>query len=250
MILGKMLPTAASVSVGTTLKTNLISCWEFEEASGTSLADANGLYPFTANNGVLINQDAGKLGKSVYLDGVNDYLNLSTVNAGLASTDTVSVSYWIKPTGIATDMGTLINAYNRNTAVGFITAIRPLTGGNIAFQCTNINGGSNTRQVISTFVPAGNWIHCVGIIYPNTTLPNLYVNNSMDNASYSSAGTVNQLYLNGSYNITLGRESYRTTPTGWYKGYITQAAIWKKALTTTEIALLYNSGNGLAYTSW
>lgn len=245
MILGKLnIPIA-----GNALKNSLISCWEFEETLGTTLYDANGNWHFTANNSPLINQDAGKLGKSILLNGINQFLNLSTTNMGLVGTDTISVSYWIKPVGITTDMGALINTYNRNTAVGFITAIRPLTGGNIAFQCTNINGASNTRQRISTFIPANQWVHYVGIIYPSTTPPDLFCNNAPDNNSLSSSGTVNQLYFGG-YNVALGRESYRTTPTGWFKGNISQAAIWKRALTATEIALLYNAGNGLTYLNW
>ena len=245
MILGKLnIPNA-----GNTLKNSLISCWEFEETAGTTLYDANGNWHFTANNTPLINQAAGKLGKSILLNGTNQFLNLSTSNMGLTSIDTISVSYWIKPVGITADMGCLINTYHRDNAQGFLTGIRPLTGGNIAFQCTNINGGLNTRQRISTFIPANQWVHYVGIIYPNTELPDLYCNNVLDNNSLSSSGTVNQLYFGG-YNVTLGRESYRPTPSRWFNGHISQAAIWKRALTTTEIALLYNAGNGLTYLNW
>jgi hypothetical protein len=35
-----------------------------------------------------------------------------------------------------------------------------------------------------------------------------------------------------------------------FKGYIDQTIVWDRALTQANVTQLYNSGNGLAFTSW
>ncbi len=246
MILGK-LNIPVITGGGSTLKNSLISCWEFEETSGTNLVDANGNYNFTAN-GATINQDAGKLGKSVYLGGVNAYLNLQTVNVGLVSTDTISVSHWVNPIG-STDYGFLINDYDRYSYRGLFTAISTPLNGNIYFFANNTTSPSIMRYRRTSYYTGAAWHHVVSIIYPDNRLPDMYVDGALDNANFFAPGTTSGLNITG-YNVVFGREAYRVTPTGWYKGYVSQAAIWKRALTTAEIALLYNSGNGLTYTNW
>ena len=246
MILGKLI--IPNVAVAGTLKNSLISCWEFEETSGTTLYDANGNFNFTLN-GASLNQDAGKLGKSVYFDGINDYLSLSSTTLGISSSNTITLSYWIKPIGISADAGVLLNTYDRNSVKGRITSLGALSGSQAKFIVTNIYTTGVRRDRQSSLKNVNTWYHVVFIIYPNTTLPDIYIDNALDNATNSSIGTPTQLYFGG-YNATLGRESYRTSPTGWLKGYISQAAIWSRKLTTSEISSLYNSGNGLTYLNW
>jgi hypothetical protein len=68
----------------------LIAHWRLDEASGTAVGDASG----NGNNGTLEGgtRTQGKLGGGVYLDGVDDYIEVPNV-----ITPTGSLAFWFKP---------------------------------------------------------------------------------------------------------------------------------------------------------
>ena len=69
----------------------LIAHWRLDEASGTAVGDASG----NGNNGTLeggAQRTQGKLGGGVYLDGVDDYIEVPNV-----ITPTGSLAFWFKP---------------------------------------------------------------------------------------------------------------------------------------------------------
>ena len=89
-----------------------------------------------------------------------------------------------------------------------------------------------------------NWHHIV-FYRRGTTMGIVLDNNAPKEYTHPdiSASLVNTNELLLMYNPLGGQEAHG-------KGYLDQVAIWNKALTTEEIALLYNSGNGLPFANW
>ncbi|MFM6408307.1 MAG: LamG-like jellyroll fold domain-containing protein, partial [Microcystis sp.] len=83
-------------------ESGLVSYWNFEESTGNTVNDLTA----NKNNGILINGVQRTVantnsitrpeGKSLYFDGVNDYINAGT-NPSLEVGKTLTLEAWIKP---------------------------------------------------------------------------------------------------------------------------------------------------------
>lgn len=237
--------------LGTTLKTNLISCWEFEETSGTVVYDSHGSYNLNNNTSISINQ-TGKLGKCYLFNGTDQWLSLDSIFR--FSSPGFAVSLWIKANSWSnkTYPG-LIGGRNFGTdssyggyAIGYFP-----TAGIYRGLWFDIYSSSIRKAAMYAFSPSTEvWYHVVGNAKSDKI--EIWVNGQRHdyvNDVLTAPFSIN--YTNaGSGALRLGAS---TQPIGsWnpFSGYIDQTAIWNRALTSTEIALLYNSGNGLTYSNW
>lgn len=211
------------------LKTGLISCWEFDETSGTDAFDAHGSDD-GINVGATINQ-AGKLDRSYSYDGFDDYINISynELNSSFA------ISAWVK---IPHSTGEFEN--QSIISIGGVWVFKRRSGldNALGVVCeTHVDALSNTAIADDV------WEHII-VSYDGTTLK-LYQNNI---ETYSATETFNFTQRNDS---EIGRRYYTSGSTKYYlEGNLDQIAVWSRALTTDEISALYNSGDGLAYTNW
>ena len=88
------------------------------------------------------------------------------------------------------------------------------------------------------------WYFLVATYNAGTNTISLSVNDgTADTASHSGGA------YNGAAQFRIGAIQYPTIES-YFDGLIDQVAIWKRVITGSEITQLYNSGNGLAYTSW
>jgi len=241
MILGKLkIP-----QVGTTLKNGLISCWEFEETTGTTVYDSHG-----ANNmvrsGATVNQ-AGKTGKAYSFDG-NDYLykNPSTMFQNLPG---LSVSAWVYPTfTTSSDYYLIIVSKLHSSWVNpnYQFQLRVRLGSYKLFEW--VVGQASTFKGISTAANTyGNnaWVFLVGT-YDGQTL-RIYMNGSLKSSdSFASPGPTG----NATSNLYIGDDADLYANFREWQGKIDQVGIWNRALTGDEVNQLYNSGNGLIYSGW
>lgn len=224
------------------LLTDLISVWELDETSGIIAEDSYGTNDGDTS-GATVNQ-AGLINKCYDFDGSNDII---TLPAALKLTGIFSISMWINPDNW-TD-----NNY-------------PSIFGGIIFGGTTSKGGiaigvlksSTTMYVqiykdtanysVSKAAPStGSWAHIVAI-YDNSKLK-LYINNGTPAETTVGSITIDWSGLDAR-NPMIGAAEQPAASNKCFNGKIDQVAIWSKALTTDEISTLYNSGNGLAYTSW
>jgi hypothetical protein len=231
MILGKLLIPQA----GTTLKSGLISCWELEETGGSTAYDSHGSNNLTSV-GATVNQ-SGKIGKGYLLS--DGYLYGSS---RLITGFPLSVSWWLKPDP---------DTYNR---LSTNVSGSPYRGMEIimeAGQCgvqfgNGISTGSTSRKSYSLSTTISNeWHHVVVTATAHGTF-NYYLD-GVEKTGFSVSGTAT------STSFTLGvpyvgKAWGSAALYGW--GVSDQVAFWSKALTTDEVALLYNSGNGLSYSNW
>lgn len=211
------------------LKDNLIRYYKFEETSGSTVVDATTNSNGTYNGTYTVNQ-TGKISKSTLYN--TGYADLGQLPANFT---TNSVSFWFKINGYIGGHVDMIaqfcwqNYYIRLFAHEYLSPTNTLF-----FDISGTSGGYNAGFAPNT----GTWYHIVMITSGNICY--IYINGSL--AASKSAAT----YSPGAYNkTTLGVGWQTSSVDGAYCNCnVDELAIWDRALTTTEVAELYNSGNG------
>jgi len=227
-------------SAGNGLLNGLISVWELDETTGTIAYDSYGSNDAT-NINCTINQ-SGKIGTSYLFNSNTDAVVCGDID--LASNSSMTITYWVYYVAI---QGSGVNKYDYGTgnrsyiAGGYGTNARFVVSTDGTFNSTSIKDyrGNST-------LTTGSWIHMCFTFDSGDT--RIYVNGIEDTPYTKSAdGSITTIYQS---NVDMRAGAYLNNgvPTGTgFSGYVDQIAIWDRALSATEIASLYNSGNGLAY---
>ena len=227
------------------LKDNLISIYEFNEISGTTVYD--NLCAYTGyiyngiNNNATINQD-GILGRCYYLNGIDSYINF---NLAWGITDIpFSFSIWINiPTGGSFSLSDIGKVYS-----GFKFSIDQ-SGKTTASYCDNGKYriyGSN----LEAFTQFNNWTNITIVCGLDISEPPIItINNSKIDMfiEHSSGNLININFVGSIYGIGFTSLSNNIQ---YYEHYIDQFAIWNRMITPDEKTILYNYGSGLSYSEW
>jgi len=199
----------------------LIERWDFND----TLVGVNG-YTWSADVGTIA-YTTGKIGKC--LDFTGGSIALQNSESGIydtfTGTNTFSISCWLYST--VADGQYVWRSGDGNKEIIF--------GWNAAANCSParhqpgvvVNVAEGTAAVFGESA----WKHFV-ITYDGTTLKG-YVDDSADSTVVSSISI-------NTTNWALGGDSY-----GYYDGYVDLLYIYDKALSTDEIAQLYNGGSGV-----
>jgi len=223
---GKRIPEWATWTAD--LNTDIVSYYKLDESSGTVI-DSLGTYNGT-NSGATASS-TGLINTAYDFDGSNDYINLGIIDFADYG-ETYSVSVWFYQTTFAV-FGDIVGHWEgskqfmiRSGADNYLYAY---TGGDGAGYLKS----SNTKNL-------NEWNHAV--LTKDGTTVKLYLNNvSVTDTSGGITTTDNlNLYL-GANNRYLGGVSI------FFDGKTDEFGIWNRALTSTEITQLYNSGTGITY---
>ena len=224
------------------LTDNLIGYWKFDEASGNAASEVNS---YTLTNVSTTPFSTGKINNAADPDGASDYFERTNSEADFAfGAGTFSISFWIN-TADGTGPVCANGNYNANgdthwdTGMGNIGADPDGNAGKLSFS-----GASGYHVSASTYNDSA-WHHVVWVREgTGASQFKLYVDDTntdtFTNASNISATTLS--FRVGFYN--------HGTPAAhrMFDGLIDELGIWKgKALTSTEVSELYNSGAGLQY---
>lgn len=224
----------------TTLKTGLISLWDFDETSGTVVTDSN-----LAHNGTSVNATVNQVGiidKAYSFNGTSSYINFGDI-LKFDYNQPQSWSFWVKPS-IATAGIIVCKINNDASGRGYIISF---ANNYIEFQLFNSQTNFLDAYTLST-IPTNAWSHLV-VVYDGSAIAanvKFYINGTLCTTSVAkdtlTATTV------GVGLLTIGKNPNGTPY--YCKGLYDQTAVWSKALTQTEVSLLYGSGNGLAFINW
>ena len=239
---------ASSGSGVSSLLTGLKGYWKMDATSGTTETNSVGTGDATVS-GATVNA-TGKLSKCVSYTANGQYLNFSTVT-GLqyGSVTACSISLWFKINTLP-DI-TLRQFYLIDQLYGTApyNAVR-LTlyefGGlanQIYFRVDDVGGAqrewysTNDQYVINT------WYHLCVVLPGTGQDAKMYLNN-VDIFSANLGGETTGDIPPFDY-MFIGSDAAAQTST--IDGYIDEVGIWNRALTSTEVTTLYNSGTGLSY---
>jgi len=217
------------VDTTSSLNTSLISYWKMEGNSHDFFSSNNG-----TDTSVTYSTGNGKYLQGAGFDGSSSYISLGTPS-NLRISPSVSISAWIKTSSGSTEVIEQLST--------------PSLGGHIAYGISVNSSGQIAMRVeyasslfsnlnTTTTVTDGNWHHIVCIY--NAGTQTIYI----DNVSRASGGTGSSIYYEttsgGAY---MGVDFSGGSDSSYFNGDLDEVGIWAKALSTTEIANLYNSGN-------
>jgi hypothetical protein len=188
----------------------------------------------------------GKIGKAFLFDGVNDMVALP--NSSFDFTGDFSISTWVKITSNPSSGGAIFSNYNYDVVYNYGYLLILNANKTVAFG-TN-NAVNSTVVITSTTALALNtWYH-ITVRRDSVTKSNyLYIN-----------GTLEAQVINTGVGITYGTRAMQPTigairqnnqgtlsSNNFLNGQVDALTIWNKALTTSEVSALYNSGNTQQY---
>jgi len=238
------------------LLTDLISVWELDETSAGAVVDSHG-----SNNGVnyncTINQSSSpaNLGKSYYMNGTTAYINV-TDPFDFGENQDFTMSVWLNGTDNVTT--------NRPSILNKRQVDQPATGIDITYRYGPPLLDSNGNETQYGFMYVLDWgANQAYIGSGNNTVPS--TTTTWQHLVCYRSGTTMGLVLNGGTPVTytdaivsgdlsntndflIANERLKTRFYGACN--FNQVAVWNKGLTYAEISAVYNSGDGLAYSSW
>ncbi len=233
-------------------RTKLVMLIALLVISDTALADLNtGLvayYPFSnntndasgnKNNGInhgaiLASDRFGNINSAYSFDGISSYIEVLN-STSLNMTSSISVSFWIKPSGWSDYRGPgIISKKTNDGTAGYVVYDDGFYTSEINFRMLGTTGIANYLHSNSN-VDVGTWQHWI--------------------ATYDSVSKTARLYKNGIMtveytNTTIGDMTstaplhigHSQTWNGFFKGVIDDLSIYNRALSTTEVQQLYQTG--------
>lgn len=218
------------------LTDNIVAAYKLENTN-----DEIGGFNLTNNNSVAFNAAKFNNGGD-YGTATNKYLNVAN-NLGIIGASAFSTSFWVK-------MNQALAAGSYNTLFYQRTGTSAGAGGMTVLLYYN-NAGTkqlllqvfrstnDTSKSYNVDLGTSNWYHIV----------------------FTDDGTNQYLYVNGVQRMTTAKSGTQIIASaaelaiGYYgnsTGYAAQAifddtVVWSRAITSTEVSTIYNSGTGLAY---
>ena len=221
---------------------SLVGYWALDESSGTTVIDATGTQNGTTNATVA----SGKIGYGKYIDGIYDAVSIAHNDAIIPKGVDFSVSMWFYLDSLPSTVAGLEGYYLFNQ----LNTESPWEPHNVQMKNYNDLVAFSSRNTSETAYSVHNgaiisdstWHHMVIVNRGNGQTLQLYI----DGVDVSTdAGTFTGTLFEGGSNTYFGH-SYNGA-TQFTRGRIDECGMWRKALSTGEVAALWNSGNGRTY---
>ena len=213
---------------------NLISYWKLDESSG-SVLDAHGDNDGT-NVGATPNV-AGKINTAYDFDGSNDYISIPD-NSGLdINNNDFSLNFWTNPDTFSGTTAIMGKGSGIDSQKGWVL-YRDSVLGNMRFRG---NDGSVKQADFTGTINTGSWQMITGVYDDSASTFTFYKDGS-------SVNTVSSFSLGDCSNSIAMRLGYAQQWNVHFNGKLDEVGIWERALTSTEITQLYNSGDGITWT--
>jgi hypothetical protein len=228
-------------TAGVHLLNTLISYWKLDDTggSGSTWNDSNGTNHLTDHAGVgSVASVAGKINTSAQFVSANDQTLRRVNNSSLQVTSDFTFSLWVKL--IAQTGSFLVSKYEVAVTANPDYNLQYTAGGGFEFS---VNGSSGTGVAKTGGATSnGVWTHIVTWYDSGTGQLYLRINDTTTYQSTTAPALVQTTVgfgIGGSYTGGLAPDAV-----------IDEVGFWKRKLTLVEITSLYNSGSGLAYSSF
>lgn len=210
---------------------NLISYWKLDESSGNAV-DSVGSNTLTNTNTATFG--AGKINNGTTLARASSQRFLGGTTSALQPASALTFSMWIyvnaSPVSYCAIAGNTLSGNQR----GYLFDMA-VSGKYLSFQI-----GNGTWGIVSTTYTVGSWTHIVGTWDGETV--RLYKNGTEVGTPVAKASIT---YTDCGF--SLGTYYNDTTSANMFDGMIDEVGVWNRALSSTEVIKLYNSGLGSTY---
>ena len=177
---------------------------------------------------------------SMEFDGSNDYVNANSLSSTLQPLTVGSISMWWKPVDATPSSSNCLFSVSSTSVNNDYFALYNLSNGKFYAQFKD--NGSN-RWILETDAAAfsdNTWHHIV--ITQNGTAPELYVNGSKPAQTFTVSTSVTRWWNNITIEqVNIGALIWSGGSSGYVNGKIDEVAIWNTALTSTQVAEIYNA---------
>lgn len=225
------------------LATDIKAYWKLDEISGTRYDSTGNKSSLVDNN--TVTSETGKLNNAARLTSANsEYLSVAD-NSALSITGDMSWSFWLQPgpsaIGSTTDPVLFMKYAASN--LSYYMQIK-VDGIQLINSDDGTTSGSSGYITTDTMALTGTWYHFVCTYTASSGTFEVYQNGV---SKGTATGTLKTSIYDGNGVTEIGR--YTAGTSNYYNGLIDEVGIWSRVLSETEVASLYNSGDGLAYSS-
>lgn len=233
--------------------TNLVAFYKLDESSGDALDYSGNGRTFT-DNGTVASTTGSIGGETVNVrtldrDSGKYFSRADDDNLDVGDGESFTISFWGKvSTSIANYTGGGI--FSKRNAVGASDAGYSIdllrNSNNVYIRYNGVSDGSTTVGDTNsdTGIDIGDFAHYMMVFTADATVIT-YVNNAQYSSVDASSVTGSLANTMPSY---IGQRAYNST--GSALADVTHIGFWKKALTSTERAAVYNSGTVFAPADW
>jgi hypothetical protein len=199
---------------------SLVGMWHFDETSAVSSVRNGATSLLEPVSGGLTLGSAGKLSNAASFDGIGTYLASTLPYATNVNTNSYTFATWFRSSS-STTTSRIISFSAANSPIG-------IGLGKLQFRYGSVNTSG------TTIVTDGLWHH-VAVTGSGTTC-RVYLDGNVGTPEISPACATATAMGTA---INIGRS---LSGTEYYPGLLDEAALWSRALTTTEISQLYRRG--------
>lgn len=225
------------------LSDNLVSYWKLDGDSTDSVGDNDG-----TDTSITYNASYGKINQGGSFSAASNS-RIAVGDVAGTSVATVTFSAWVNSNNESTNVDRVIIGYNGWSGNGqfsfelFSRSFYSVYNRALLYVYGSNPDGSGSDDYCSTVdIGDGEWHHVVAILDSANKQISYYIDGTFDTtvtfATALPAISLDNLFL-GSWYVN---SEYRS-----FNKYIDEVGIWSRALTSTEITSLYNSGSGLQY---
>ena len=227
-------PYRYSAAADTGIKAGLVAWYDLEEASGTR-SDAHGSLDLTENG--TIGSATGKVGDAANKASAGTDSLYHADNASFSITGDMTIAGWINFSS-ATDNFALVSKWLGTGNQKSYILYKPSGLRTLRF-IASADGSASSITLESTARALDTW-HFVVVKFVAGGTSTLYI----DNASVDT-GTAPSIIADTTSRFELF--SFNTSSVSSRAGLIDSVGIWNRALDSSELTTLWNSGSGVAY---
>ncbi len=219
------------------LTTNLVSYYKLDGNSNDAVSTNNG-----TDTDITYSASYGKINQGALFNGSTS--KITVPNLGIGGSTARSVSFWVKR-GASTTIRTLY--YNGgSTAVDLDHFIIHCSGNSTGD--IYVGFGNDDYYTVGGVID-NTAFYNVTVIFdggtPSTSTVHVYVNDVSE--SLTKVGGATGVAATTDANYSFGYDILDTGNTRHFDGDMDEIGVWSRALTSTEVAQLYNGGAGLQY---
>ncbi|BCL12610.1 LamG-like jellyroll fold domain-containing protein [Micromonospora sagamiensis] len=222
-----------SESVSTNAASRPTGWWKLDETSQAGEI-------FTAHDSSPSQQDAsGYLGAS--LGGGFGTFTTGSLDTGgpvLNTTQSYSVSAWVRMSNLNSSY-TAVGQGGNNHGAFFLQYQKTANRWAFVSPSSDSTTPASSATATTNLTPVTNtWVHLVGVFDASTKAMSLYAN------SVTGVSATNATPFNSVTSLSIGGVHYGNGGGGTFAGNIDNVQVYQRAISATEVATLYGSGNG------
>jgi hypothetical protein len=233
------------------LRNSIVSQYKMDETSGTTVVDSSGNgYNGTAQRDCSLLTVPGKIGTALSFNGTSDYIDTGQ-NFQTVFRDSFSVNFWINPNVLPPIID--VGLFNTDESSNWVECYTQFNGR--LYVLYSVPSHEAQVSSIDVVLSTGQWF-MVTVVFEKVTSSTMrgaiFINTDKPaQNSYSDGYQV----INGIMNMNMAGYTSTQNPhlgcfynngvnSSFLDGSLDDVMIFNKALSTAEIAFLYNNGNG------